>query len=78
LIHDLPKHGLVAGPFGRAVRRVSGRPSIVEVGGYHAQIHFMETRLVDPAHTGDSLYAMARPYCALLTEAAGPKFIRVP
>jgi len=27
----------------------------------------METRLVDPAHTGDSVHAVAWPYCALLT-----------
>jgi hypothetical protein len=27
----------------------------------------METRLVGPAHTGDSVHAVARSYCALLT-----------
>jgi hypothetical protein len=30
----------------------------------------METRLVGPAHTGDSVHAVARSYCALLTSGA--------
>jgi hypothetical protein len=30
----------------------------------------METRLVGPTHTGDSVHAVARSYCALLTSGA--------
>jgi hypothetical protein len=38
----------------------------VEIGGLHAQIFLMETRLVDPARTGCSIHILARSFRALL------------